>query len=115
MHELSLAQALVDQLEQLRAKEHATAVISVTVNLGALSGVDREALTFAFPLATQGTAVDGASLVIQETPAVVTCDACGEQTRPDLTNLACGKCGSRRVRITEGRDFLILSVELQTT
>lgn len=115
MHELSLAQALVDQVEQLRLRESAVAVLSVTVNIGALSGVEREAFEFAFPLAVEGTKLAGAALVVEETPVEVACEACGARTRPgpDLACLGCARCGSGRVRITAGRDFLIQEVRLK--
>jgi hydrogenase nickel incorporation protein HypA/HybF len=113
MHELSLAQALVDEVEQIRTREEAEAVVAVTVEIGALSGVDRESFLFAFPLAAEGTALEGALLKVEEAPAEVTCDACGATSQPAVTNLLCGLCESRRVRITHGRDFLIRSVELQ--
>lgn len=113
MHELSLAQALVEQVEGLCVKENADAVLSVTVNIGALSGVNRESFEFAFPLAVEGTRLKGATLKIEETPAVVTCEQCGQQTQPPVDNVQCMQCGSRRVGITAGRDFLIQSVELR--
>jgi len=113
MHELSLAQALVEQVEQIRVREHATAVTSITVNIGALSGVDREPFEFAFPLAIEGTPLAGASLAIEETPAEVTCGACGARSQPEVTRIRCEACGDTNVRITAGRDFLIQSVELR--
>lgn len=113
MHELAMAQALVEQVERIRAKENAVAVISVTVNIGALSGVDRDAFEFAFPLATEGTSLAGSRLDIVETPVEVACGDCEERSRPSLDNFLCAKCRSRRVRITAGRDFLIQSVELR--
>ena len=113
MHELSLVQALVEQVEQIRTREKAETVSSITVNIGALSGVDRDAFEFAFPLVVEGTAAAGAVLMIAETPAEVTCEQCGERSQPDLDDFHCAKCESRRVRITAGRDFLIQSVELR--
>ena len=114
MHELSMAQALIEQVEKIQAKENAGAVVSVTVNIGALSGVDREAFEFAFPLAAADTPLAGAALVIVETPAEVTCGQCGKQSQPDLANMRCATCGSNCIRITAGRDFLIQSIELET-
>jgi hydrogenase nickel incorporation protein HypA/HybF len=108
-----MAQALADQLEQIRVKEKAEAVVSVTVNIGALSGVDRAAFEFAFPLVIEGTALADAALVIVQTPAEITCEQCGTHSQPALTRLCCAACGSRRVRVTAGRDFLIQSVELK--
>jgi hydrogenase nickel incorporation protein HypA/HybF len=113
MHELSMAQALIEQVEKIQAKENAGAVVSVTVNIGALSGVDRESFEFAFPLATTGTSLAGALLVVRETPAEVTCGQCGKKSQPELDNLCCTACGSRSIQITAGRDFLIQSVELK--
>jgi len=115
MHELSLAQTLVEQVERIRARENGAAVISVTVNIGALSGVDRSAFEFAFPLVAEGTALAGAALVIEMTPAASTCEHCGEISPLSLDDIRCAKCGSRDVRITAGRDFLIQSVELEGT
>jgi hydrogenase nickel incorporation protein HypA/HybF len=112
MHELSIAQALVSEVETIRARESAREVTSVTVDIGALSGVDREALEFAFPLAAEGTAMARSALVIREIPAEVTCDGCGRRSAPDLANLCCGACGSGKVRLTAGRDIMIQSVEL---
>lgn len=115
MHELSMAQALVDQVEQLRVRENADQVISITVNIGALSGVEREAFEFAFPFAVEGTALAGAALVIEETPAEIVCETCGVRSRPDLPLIGffCAQCGSGRVRITAGRDFVIQSLQLR--
>jgi len=112
MHELSLAQALVEEVERIQAREDAEAVLAVTVDIGALSGVDRDSFAFVFPLAAEGTALAGASLTIEETPAEVTCDECGKRSHPELTSVRCVECGSRRVRITDGRDFLLRSVDL---
>lgn len=114
MHELSIAQALVDEVEQIRIRENAAGVVSVTVDIGALSGVEQDSLEFVFPLATDGTGMANAVLVIRKTDAEVTCDECGNESRPSLENIRCGVCGSEQVRITGGRSVIIKSVELQT-
>jgi hydrogenase nickel incorporation protein HypA/HybF len=113
MHELSLAQALVEQVEAIRVREKAEAVLNVTVNIGALSGVNRESFEFAFPLAVEGTALAEARLCVEETPLSVTCSDCGRESKPEVTDPHCSGCGSVRTRITAGREFLIQSVELR--
>jgi hydrogenase nickel incorporation protein HypA/HybF len=112
MHELSLAQALVEQVEAIRVREKADAVVSVTVNIGALSGVDRESFEFAFPLAVEGTPLAGTALGVEDTPLTVTCADCGRESKPDVADPHCAACGSARTRVTAGRDFLIQAVEL---
>ena len=64
MHELSIAAALVEQVDTIIAKEHAYAATRVTVTVGGLSGVCPEALELAFPVAAEGTTSAGAELVI---------------------------------------------------
>ena len=113
MHELSLATALVEQVQRVCAAEKASAVASIRLRLGALSGVDRESFEFAFPLAAEGTCAADAKLVFDPTPAEITCDTCGVRAVPGKMFLTCNACGSNRVRITAGREFEIVSVELK--
>lgn len=68
MHELSLALALIDELEKAAQRESATRVTAVNVSIGEFSGVERDPFEFCFPLAAQGTIVEGAALSIEEVP-----------------------------------------------
>ena len=43
-------------------------VCALHLKLGARSGVVREALTFSYEIACQGTALEGSQLIIEETP-----------------------------------------------
>ena len=113
MHELSLATALVDQVQRICEAEQAPAVASIRLRLGALSGVDRESFEFVFPIAAEGTCVADARLVFDVVPAELTCEACGQRTTPGKMFLTCSACGSNRVKITAGRDFQIVSVEVE--
>jgi hydrogenase nickel incorporation protein HypA/HybF len=113
MHELSLATALVEQVQRVCEAEQASAVASIRLRLGALSGVNRESFEFVFPIAAEGTCVEGAKLVFDAAPAEITCDACGVRAVPGKMFLTCNACGSNRVRITAGREFEIVSVELK--
>lgn len=113
MHELSLAQALTEQLVEAARKENALRVERVIVVIGALAGVERDAFEFVFPFAVENTVAEGAELVIEEVPATAVCNRCGGEFSPDLACLACGKCGSDDVALTGGREFLIRSVDLE--
>jgi len=114
MHELSLATSLVEQLQRVCAEQKATAVASVRLRLGALAGVDRESFAFVFPIAAEETCAEKAELVFDEVPAEVTCDACGRRWRPERMVMHCESCQSPRVRVTGGREFDLVSVELCT-
>ena len=112
MHELSIAVALVEQIEAVVAKEHATRATKVGIAVGALSGVEAEALLGVFPLVAEGTTANGAKLVIEPVAARVRCRACGEESPADRCFMQCAQCGSPDVELSAGRELNITSVEL---
>ena len=113
MHELSLAQGLVEEVEKAALAEAALRVTRVVVVIGSYSGVERDAFEFAFPLAAEGTLAESASLVVELQPIRVECRKCGQTSSPEPTLLQCLACGSNEVSLIGGRDFLIRSIELE--
>lgn len=111
MHEMSIAESMVGQLEAIAATEGAGRILAITVHVGALSGVDPEALLSAFPLAAEDTIADGAQLRIQSVSATVHCDQCNADSEPPDVFPVCGHCGSTEVSITGGYDLTIVRVE----
>lgn len=114
MHELSIALAVVETVaerllgETLDGKSPPR-VESVTLAVGALSGVDCGALRFAFPEATAGTALAGATLEIEEIGLVAFCPSCDrEQAIPNVRRLRCPVCRTPTPRIVRGRELEIL-------
>jgi len=113
MHELSIAEALVQQVQSIALNEHSS-VTSITVSIGALSGVDPEALDQAFRIAAEDSPFKGAALVIENVPARVLCHSCRKESSPDFPLFACQDCGSMDFEIISGRDLLLKSMELST-
>lgn len=112
MHELSICQALVAQLESVSAANGGGAVELVRLRIGPLSGVEASLLRQAFPLAAAGTIAHDAGLVIEAAPVVVQCKECGARTEAAPNRMLCGACGGFRVRMTSGDEMLLESVEL---
>ena len=110
MHELSIAQAIVDV-----AARHAgeASVARVYVQVGRLRQVVPSALAFAFELCAHGTPVEGAALELEEVPVVVTCRACGAGSRPLAFPLACADCGGLDVHVVQGEELQVESLELE--
>lgn len=113
MHELSLAQSLVEQILSAAEAENATRILRVVIAIGPYSGVDNSAFKFAFPFAAEGTIAEGAELVIDDTTAMIDCTLCHASTRADHpAHLICPACGSESVTIKGGHEFLIREIEL---
>ena len=68
MHELSIATNIVDIACEEAERQGDLRVDAVYLNLGALSGVVKDALLFSWDLACEGTCIAGARLAIRDTP-----------------------------------------------
>jgi hydrogenase nickel incorporation protein HypA/HybF len=110
MHELSIAQAIVDV-----AARHAEGrrVLRVNVQVGHLRQVVPDSLQFAFALVVQGTALDGAELAITHVPAAGRCRECGAESVMESFPLSCGACGSFDVEVFAGEELLVEGLELE--
>lgn len=113
MHELSIAMALVGQAQEALAGRAVAHVDRITVRIGALSGVDPEALSFAFPVAAAGTPVAGAELRIERVDPEVRCQACGRTTQPKWPGTVCAACGSSETTLAEGREMSLVNIEYE--
>lgn len=115
MHELSVAQSLVELVTaQLEDEPANVGVAVVRVRIGALSGVVPAALRSSFPQAAAGTRLDGARLDIDEVPLVVWCNACRrEQALDGPQRLRCPQCGQRTPDVRSGRELDVSNVELR--
>lgn len=113
MHELAVCQGLMTQVEQVAARERAQRVVSITLQIGPLSGVEAALLRDAFPIASAGSVAEGAELVIESMPIRVLCSSCGKETEAKINRLICGACGDYRTRVVSGEEMLLKSLELE--
>jgi len=78
------------------------------------SGVARDALLFSWDLACDDTPVEGARLVIEESPIVVRCDPCGEdRTLGTEWRLACPECGEPTPQLLAGNELEVVALEIE--
>jgi hydrogenase nickel incorporation protein HypA/HybF len=111
MHELSIAQALVDIVERHASGRRVTAV---EVRVGALRQVVPDALRFAFPLVAAGTVAEGAELTLEQVAAAGRCRTCGIESELDAFPLCCRACGAWDIEITRGEELCVEALECET-
>lgn len=114
MHELSVCQGMLGQVEAIARSHRASEVRRIRVQVGPLSGVEPRLLEQAFPLACAGTVAEHAELVIENLPVRVHCDSCGSDSDATANRLLCGACGDWHTRLVSGDELLLASVELVT-
>ena len=113
MHELAVAQALVDQVDNVIRQHSAVSASLIRVRIGPLAGVVPELLASAFPLAAAGHAMEHAVLDLVAAPIQVRCQTCGKETEAAMNRLVCGACGDWHTQVISGDELLLESVELE--
>ncbi|MET9470333.1 hydrogenase maturation nickel metallochaperone HypA [Streptomyces sp. NPDC006544] len=112
MHEMSIAMAVVGQVEEAAGAAGASGVSVVRLQVGELAGVVADALAFCFELACAGTVLEGAELVTEPVAARARCGSCARRWPVGMPpRLCCPGCGSAaHVELLSGRELQILSV-----
>lgn len=113
MHELSICQALIGQVEAVARAEHASAVSDIFVSVGPLSGVEPPLMQNAFPIAAAGTVASAATLHLESMPVRVACGECGKESEVPLNRLVCKHCGDWRTQLLSGDELLLERVVLE--
>ena len=112
MHELSVCNALIEQVQAIAKHHNAVQVHQIVLRIGPLSGIEVPLLEHAYPLAAAGTVAENASLVIESLPVKVKCSQCGAESIVETNRLLCLACGDFRTNVISGDEMLLASVEL---
>lgn len=112
MHELSVCQSMLAQVEQIALQHQANRVTGITLRIGPLSGIEPVLLQQAFTLARAGSVAEQASLVIESLPIRVKCRSCGQESEAMPNRLLCRHCGDYHTQLISGDEMLLASVEL---
>lgn len=113
MHELSVCQGMLRQVNEIAAREGARQVTRIRVAIGPLSGVEPRLLTQAFPIARAGGIAAHAELELDALPIRVACETCGAESTASINRLLCGQCGDYHTRLLSGDELVLASVELE--
>lgn len=112
MHELTLAVSIVDLALAEAKKNNAESITGIDLEVGELSGVDREALEFALKFATEDTPAQSAQIRIVQTRGEGWCASC--QTKFIMKEIwtPCPDCDSPATEIIHGKELRVISVEI---
>lgn len=114
MHELSLMQSLRQIALEEAARHGGGRIRSLRLRLGTVSGVDPEALRFAFAVLMEAEPTRGARLEIETVEAQARCLDCGLHFACADGLQDCPSCASLRSRLLCGRELELHSLELDS-
>lgn len=112
MHELSLMQSALDIAIERAQQEGATKIVSITMRIGALSGVVPEALEFAFQVLREETIAADATLTIDAVPVTAFCKTCSDFFETQDPIPVCPRCSRLASDVRSGREMEIASMEV---
>ncbi|NTU78464.1 MAG: hydrogenase maturation nickel metallochaperone HypA [Chloroflexales bacterium] len=110
MHELAVTEGVIKVAVEAAGGRRVRAIDLV---LGALSTIVDDSVQFYFDALSRATLAEGAVLRFRRVPATALCLDCGATTEvaPPLPD-GCPGCGSSRLRVSGGTEFLVESIEV---
>lgn len=113
MHEMGIAQSILETAEETLRAHPGARLTRVNVRVGELAGIDRESLTFCFEVLTRDTAHAGAVLEVDWRPLAHQCLACEREFTVAQWKLDCPSCGSTETRLRSGDELEVAYLELE--
>ncbi len=113
MHEMSLAEGVLQVIEGSAKQNGFTRVKTVWLEIGRLSGAEAEAMRFCFDAVAQDTLLQGARLEIVETEGQGWCLSCSQTVAIQLRYDPCPLCGGYQVQPTGGLEMRVKELEVE--
>lgn len=113
MHEMSLVEGILRQVEAAAQREGARRVKTVVLEIGRLAAVETDAMHFCFAAVEDKGLARGARLEIIEIPGAGLCNDCGNTVPMDEAIDTCPLCGSCRLTPTAGTEMRVKEIEIE--
>lgn len=111
MHELSLAQNLLEIVTRTAEENNLHKVTAVAVVGGELGGIVPDALQFGFEVSSAGTVAEGAKLLYRELPALIRCSSCSHEYKWKTYGYSCPLCSKLGGEMFQGNEFYVDYIE----
>ena len=113
MHELSIAQAIIESLEEEQRTRGFHRITRVEIRLGEFSNIVPESLLFCFDASKTGTIASDAELHLTIMPLQGTCTDCKQPVELKEDYFLCPHCGSFQVAILSGEELDLVSIDVE--
>ena len=113
MHEMSIAASLMDSVRTEALRFPDQHIEKVGVRIGALAGVDPEALRFCFEVLVKDSDLEPLELDIDYRARRHECQLCGESFDARFEDTACPRCGMADSIFISGDELEIAYLEVE--
>jgi hydrogenase nickel incorporation protein HypA/HybF len=113
MHELSIAQNIVEIVDDEVLKAKGKKIEKLILEVGTMSGIIREALEFALDEAIKHTILENSQIEIIEIQGIAKCEKCNFEFKIDEMYSACPSCSHLYSTIIKGNELKIKSIIIE--
>lgn len=113
MHEMSIAEGLIQLLEEQAQSQQFSKVKRLWLEIGPLAAVEPQALQFCFEAVTRDSLAEGAVLEIIVLPGRAWCMGCNASVPIRQRYDSCPLCGSHHLQVTQGDELRVKELEVE--
>jgi hydrogenase nickel incorporation protein HypA/HybF len=113
MHEMSIAQSIMDIVEQEMARHGVSRVSVIRLVIGEFTAVVPQSLSFCFELIIKDTPLEGVRLEMEQVPLTGRCQACGREFPIREYQFICPACQSQEIETIAGKELFVKEIEAE--
>ncbi len=110
MHELSIVMSIIEIAAQQALAADALVIEEIELDIGTLSGLEMDALEFAWSQAVKDTMLEQAVRKINRIDAIAMCMDCDATFAIEKYDDACPVCGQHLLSIIQGKELRVKSL-----
>jgi hydrogenase nickel incorporation protein HypA/HybF len=112
MHEMSMAENILEIIRHYVPDEKRPQVRIVKMRVCELTNLVSESLEFCFTALTRGGPLEKAVLKIEKVPLTLSCNSCSKSSIVTFGTYACPSSTSSDITFTSGRELQVVELEL---
>ena len=112
MHEMSIAQSIIDIVDDTLAENEKNKLREIVVDIGELVAVVPESLQFCFEAIVSDTIYEKAELKINIKALKINCNDCDVESKIEKYSFMCPNCDSTNISVLSGEELNIRYLEV---
>jgi hydrogenase nickel incorporation protein HypA/HybF len=113
MHELSIAQSIIDIALKEMQKANANHIREIELEIGNLAGIDYKSLEFALDVSIKNSPLEKAKILIFKPKGRAICLDCKHSFPCSNYIVECPECKSFHCKIAQGRELRVKSISVE--
>jgi hydrogenase nickel incorporation protein HypA/HybF len=113
VHELSIAQAILERVTEAAMRNGGARPTRVGVRVGEISGLDCDALAFGFECLVKGSDREPLTLEIEYCPRRQRCSHCAHEFAAPNSETICPRCGAFDTVCVGGQELDLVFIEVE--